>query len=182
MSYESNVYSPSDKIEIEETLRGQASAIICVDICGIIIMVIASIAAISISGGNFVGIAIVIFIWLAMGGILFWSYFYIRGSGKVRKFIITDEYISIQIPDKTTFTVNLSDFNTIEMRRRTTGYKYTKKVYYIFTFTGANYSNGYQIQSQKDFSRKAVKKFRRHLEEFSPRKGIQFSYRKGRKK
>jgi len=182
MSYDSNSFGPSDKIEIEETLRGQAKAIICVDICGIIIMAIASIAAISISGGNIIGIAIVIFIWLAMGGIILWSYFYIRGSGMVRKFIITDDYISIQIPDKTTFTVNLSDFNTIEMRRRTTGVKYTKKVYYIFTFTGPNYSNSYQIQSQKDFSRKAIKKFRSQLEEFSARKGIQFSFRKGRKK
>ncbi len=77
MSYESNVYDPSNKVKIEETLRGQATAIICVDICGIIIMEIASIAAISISGGSIVGVAIVIFIWLAMAGIIFWSYLYI---------------------------------------------------------------------------------------------------------
>ena len=75
MSYESNIYDPSDKIEIEETLKGQATGIICIDICGVILMTIATIAAISISEGSIVGIAIVIFIWLAMAGIIFWSYF-----------------------------------------------------------------------------------------------------------
>ena len=181
MSYESNVYDPSNKTEIEETLKGQATGIICVDICAIILFIIVSIAIIIISEGNIIGIVIIIFIWLAMAGIIFWSYSYIRGSGKIRKFIIADDYISIQVPDNPPFTVNLSDFNTIEMRRITTGVKYTKKVYYIFTFTGPNYSNAYQIQSQKHFSRKAIKKFRRQLEEFSARKGLQYSFRKGRR-
>ena len=181
MSYESNIYGPSDKIEIEETLKGQATSIICVDICAVILFTIVSIATFIISEGNIIGIAIIIVIWLAIAGIGLWSYRYIRGSGKIRRFIITNDYISIQVPDHPPFTVNLSDFNTIETRRITTGVKYTKKSFYIFTFTGPSYSNGYQIESQKDFSRKAIKKFRIQLEEFSARKGIQYSFRKGRR-
>ncbi|MFX1571654.1 MAG: hypothetical protein ACFFB0_02815 [Promethearchaeota archaeon] len=181
MSYEPNIYDPSDKIEIEETLRGQATGIICVDVCAVILFIVVSIATIIISEGSIIGIVIVIFIWIAMTGIGLWSYHYIRGSGKIRKFIITNDYISIQVPDNPPFTVNVSDFNTIETRRIITGYKYTKKAFYIFTFTGPNYSNSHQIQSQKDFSRKAIKKFRRELEDFSARKGLNYSFRKGRR-
>jgi len=180
MSYESDVNNPSDQIEIKETMKGQATGIICVDICAIILFTIVSIATFIISEGNIIGVIIVIFIWLAIAGLILWSYRYIRGSGKIRKFMITDAFISIQKPDVRPFRVNVSDFNSIEVRRRITGVKYTKKAFYKFTFTGPNYSSSYEIESQKDFSRKAIKKFREKLEEFSSRKGIQYSFRKRR--
>ena len=178
MSYESNVNIPSNEIEIEETLKGQARGIICCDICSVIIFAIVSIAIISGVGLNVITVLLVIFVWGAVGGIFLFSYRYIKGSGKIRRFIATNDYISIEIPDRPPYRVNLRDFNSIEVVRRTIGYKYTKKSYYNFIFSGANYSSEYEIESQKDFSRKAIKKFREQLEEFSAKRGRQYSFRK----
>ena len=112
-----------DKIEIAETLRKQAAGLICLNIFVIILMIISTIAIFGIAGSEIGSIA-GIFIWLIIVGLFYCSYSYVRGSGEIRKFIIRNDYISVERSGYTVFTVNLSDFNEIEVQNKVPPIKY----------------------------------------------------------
>jgi len=172
----------SNTIEIKETLKTSFYLGICCLIFTIIITVIIFIASINIAGMwspfltayllvFFLPIVIILTIWLA---------FYSRRSKKIRSFTMTDEFITIQVPNKPLFKVKLTDFNTFEVSRERTRDVFTRSstTRYTFTFRGEGFTEDYVIKSQTDFSRKAIIEIREKLQQFSAAKGKQYIYNK----
>ena len=168
----------SNIIEIKEVLRTSFYLGICCLVFTIIIMVIISIATISITGG-YSGYYLAIFLPI-IAILIIWLVYSSKRSKKFRRFTMSDEFIIIQVPNKPLFKVNLSDFDTIEVRRNTSADVFTsgRTTRYTFTFRGNGFTDAYIIKSQSDFSRKAIIEIREKLEEFSGIKGKQYIYKK----
>jgi len=166
-----------DIFEIRETLlKTIIFSILCVS-CFIFIMVLANIAIfveVGVSQG-FIGMFI---IWPLTILLILWITYYLRGGTKVRRFVISNEFILIQIPNRAIFQISWSDFKTIEIVRRSTWdlVTDTQTRYYNFNFKGDTLHKSFEIEGGREFSGKPLKKIRAKLEELANNKGIEYNY------
>jgi len=174
-------YSPEDFVIIEHLKGSLYGSIICIAVF-IGFMILVSVAIVS----QYQGQAILPFliIWPIVIGFLFWTSRYLRGLSKIRMFIITDEYIEIVVPHKPDFKVNWSEFDSIEITKRESmatvptgkGIIFGPRfVYFTLIFKGMSYEQNYEFESGKDFKSKTRKKILIALEEFTKRKGKDFT-------
>ena len=166
-----------DIFEIKETLhKAIIFSIICVS-CFIFIMILANIA-IFIQIGVLQGIIGMAIIWPLTIFLILWITCYLSGGTKVRRFVISNDYILIHIPNRASFQIYWSDFKSIEIVRRATVdlISNTQTRFYNLNFKGDNSLKSFEIESGREFSRKAIKQIRAKLEELANSKGIDYTY------
>ncbi len=179
--FELKEYGPEDFVIIEHLKASLYSSILCIAIF-IGFMILISAALIS----QYLVQAIIPFliIWPIVIGFMVWATRYLRGLSKIRKFIITDDYIEIVVPHKTNFKVNWSDFDSIEITKRESittvpttdavilGPRF---VYFTLIFKGMSYEQNYEFESGKDFKVRTKKKIIAALEKYAKEKGKNFT-------
>ena len=162
--------------EVKETLKKTiVSSIICVSIY-VFIMILANIAIFIQIGmvQGFIGMAI---IWPITLILIIWITCYLSGGSKGRRFVISNEFILIEIPKRELFQILWTSFNSIEIHRRTTvDLTDATTTYYNLNFKLGDTVNPFEIESGREFSKKALKQIRVKLEEISNKKGVKFTY------
>lgn len=165
-----------DIFEIKETFKKTViSSITCISIF-IILMVILNVAMFTQGGFTqaFIGMAI---IWPLTIILMFWIRYYLRGASKSRRFVISNDLILIEIPNRELFQILWSRFNSIEIHLRTTlDLNDATTTYYNLDFKMGDTVNSFEIESGREFSKKAIKQIRAKLEDFSNKKGIKYTY------
>ncbi len=166
-----------DVFEIKETLhKAIIFSVVCVSLF-IFLMIVANIGIFVEVGlvQGFIGMAI---IWPLTILLILWIAYYLRGGTRVRRFVISDDSIIIQIPFRDLFQISWSDFRSIEIVRRATWdmVSNTQTRFYNFIFKRDNVLKSFEIESGREFSRKALKQIRAKLEELANNKGIEYTY------
>ncbi|MFX0023538.1 MAG: hypothetical protein ACFE9S_14525 [Candidatus Hermodarchaeota archaeon] len=166
-----------DVFEIKETLHKVITfSIVCVSLF-IFLMIVANIGIFVEVGviQGFIGMAI---IWPLTIFLILWIAVYLRGGTRVRRFVISDDSIIIQIPFRDLFQISWSDFRSIEIVRRATWdmVSNTQTRFYNFIFKEDNVLKSFEIESGREFSRKALKQIRAKLEVLANIKGIEYTY------
>jgi hypothetical protein len=173
-------YSPNDFVVIEHLKGSLYGSLICISIF-VGFMILVSIAVISEVGAP--GIIALLIIWPLVLGFMWWASVYLRGLSKIRKFVITDQYIEIIIPLKPYFKKNWSDFDSIEITKREsmttipTGDTIIlgpRFVYFTLIFKGVNQEVSFEFESGKDFKVRTKKKILTALQHFAEKKGKAF--------
>ncbi len=171
--FELKEYSPGDFVIMEHLKGSLYGSIACLTIF-IAFMILVTVAVSSQYGIQ--AIIPLIIIWPIVIGFMFWASRYLRGLSKIRKFIITGEYIEIIVPHKPYFRVNWSEFDAIEVQKRDhqTWAVLPGKViigprfiYFKLIFKGSNFTESYEFESGKDFKRRSRKEILIALEEFA---------------
>ncbi|MFX0135994.1 MAG: zinc-ribbon domain-containing protein [Candidatus Hodarchaeota archaeon] len=174
-------YSAEDFVIIEHLKGSLYGSIICIAIF-VGFMILVTYAVISELGVQ--AIIALLIIWPIVIGFMFWATRYLRGLSKIRKFIITDDYIEIIVPHKPHFRVNWSDFDSIEItKRESMGTLPTpdgiilgpRFVYFTLIFRGTNYEQNFEFESGKDFKVRTKKKILTALEQYATKKGKDFT-------
>jgi len=123
-----------------------------------------------------------------MVGLMIYIGLKMKGGGKERRFTMDGEAITFDTPNKPTFTINASDFNTIEVSRTTRKdildevmwyvkpSASSKTVFYKFHFLEA--AKSYIVASQRDYSKKGLRKIREALEKFCIENGKTYIFNK----
>ncbi len=166
-----------DAFEIKETLKKAIIfSIVCVSFF-FFLMIVANIGIFVQVGviQGFIGMAI---IWPLTIVLILWIAYYLRGGTRVRRFVISKDYILIQIPNRDLFQISWSEFKSIEIIRRATwdAISNTQTRFYNLNFKGDNVLKSFEIESGREFSRKALKQIRAKLEELAMNKGIDYIY------
>ncbi len=104
-----------------------------------------------------------------------------RGGRQVRSFLIDQNTITFKVPKKPIFTVKNKSFDTLEVSRLSKEdfldfFSSTYTSYYKFHFLEA--AKSFIVQSQKDYSRKGLKKIRAALEQFCQAHGKTYIFKK----
>jgi len=171
--FEFKEYDPGDFVIIEH-LKGSLYGSIACLVIFIAFMILITIAIPSQVGAQ--AIIPLIIIWPIVVGFLVWASRYLRGLSKIRKFVITSNYIEIIVPHKPYFRVNWSEFDAIEIQKREhqswavvpgrviIGPRF---IYFKIIFKGINFFQSYEFESGKDFKRKSRKEILIALEEFA---------------
>ncbi len=174
-------YSAEDFVIIEHLKGSLYGSIVCLSIF-IGFMILVTYAVISELGVQ--AIIALLIIWPIVLLFMAWAVIYLRGLSKIRKFIITDEYIEINVPHKPYFRVNWSDFDSIEITKRESmatipttdriilGPRF---VYFTLIFKGMSYEQNYEFESGKDFKVRTKKKILTALEQYAKKKGKNFT-------
>ncbi len=97
----------------------------------------------------------------------------VPSAGKIRRFIVTEEKIIIDLPNKPIFQVGWFEFDNIEIKRKITGYRQYKRTFYTFYFLGEG-SQSIVLESGIDF-KKIHKEIIPPLKELALSKGKEFS-------
>ena len=143
----------SGQVEITESVKGLRFALIPILIIFLSIMIFASISILIIIGGLIAFFALII-IWIIIGlFIIPISKIVLRGTSKLRKFIISDNFIQILVPPKPIFQVSWSDFDLIELKIHSLRSKKSVKMYELI-FIGEDFQQSFKILYGKDFYRK----------------------------
>jgi len=189
-----NVEEEPGKFEIKETMKGSFYGLICCLVFCVILLVVVSIAVPSIMGSSsspFAGFGTIILVvfWILMVGMIIYIVFKMRGGGKMRRFEIDEETITFEVPNKPTFTINGSDFNTLEVSKASrqdildfamelniTRSWHSQTTNYKFHFLEA--AKNYIVESQRDYSKKALRKIRDALEQFCRERGKTYIFKK----
>ena len=187
-----NIEEEPGKFEIKETMKGTFYSLICCLVFCVILLVIVSIAIPSMmdtSSSPFAGMGTLILVgfWIVMVGMMIYIGIKMKGGGKERSFAVDGETISFETPNKPTFKINASDFNTLEVSRVTRRdivdsvledlfFRRSRTIYYRFHFLEA--TKNYIVESQRDYSKKALKKIRTALEQFCLERGKTYIFKK----
>ena len=118
----------SGQVEITESVKGLRFALIPILIIFLSIMIFASIGMLITVGGLNVYLALLI-IWIIIGLFVIPIFNALRGTSKLRKFVISDNFIEILIPPKPLFHVNWSDFDLIELKIHSRPNKKSIRIY-----------------------------------------------------
>ncbi len=171
--FELKEYNPGDFVIIEHLKGSLYGSIACLTIF-IAFMILVTVAIGSQYGTQ--AIIPLIIIWPIVIGFMFWASIYLRGLSKIRKFVITAEYIEIIVPHKPYFRVNWSELDSIEVRKRShqtwaalpgriiIGPRF---VYFKLIFEGTNFTQSYEFESGKDFKRSSRKEILIALDEYA---------------
>ena len=190
-----NIEEEPSKFEIKETMKGTFYSLICCLIFCVILLVIVSIAIPSIMGSSsspFAGFGTLILVgfWIVMVGLMIYIGLKMKGGGKERSFSMDGVTIAFNTPNKPPFTIKTSDFNTLEVsriKRRDVldealwivhAHFSSKTVFYKFHFLEA--AKNYIVASQRDYSKKALKKIRTALERFCQENNKMYIFKKTR--
>jgi len=186
-----NIEEEPGKFEIKETMKGTFYSLICCMVFCVILLIVVSIAIImGTSSSPFAGMGTLILVgfWIVMIGMMIYIGLHMKGGGKERSFSIDGETIAFNTPNKSTFSINASDFNTLEVsriRRRDVldealwivkSSLSSKTVFYKFHFLEA--AKNYVVASQRDYSKKALNKIRTALEQFCQENGKTYIFKK----
>ena len=176
-------------IEIKETMKRTFYSSICCMVFAVAFMILVTVMVFTLAKTEFqstMGILILVIFWIIVIGIGIWVFFKIRGGKKERKFLIDKESILFETPNKPTFKIKTSEFNTIEVTRLTKqdlmdtmlsgSGMHSRTIHYKFHFLEA--AKVYIIESQKDYSAKALKKIMTALEQFCQERGKTYTFKK----
>ncbi|MBN1802762.1 MAG: zinc ribbon domain-containing protein [Candidatus Lokiarchaeota archaeon] len=164
-------------LDIRETLiKAIVTSIGCLTFF-IVLMIVVNVAIFA-EVDIFKGLIITLIIWSLTSLLILWIVLYLRGGTKERRFVISDEEIVMQIPNRSNFRISWSAFNAIEIFRRTTwnAVSDTQTRYYEFNFKGNSFPESFVIESGRDFSRKAIKKIKFKMAELADKKGFDYNY------
>ena len=168
----------SDKFEVEENLKGSFYCGHCCSSCFVGFMLFISI-------GFFLrpppGLDLAMFplvlliIWPIVILFVVWVGFLLRGTRKTRTFTISNQIISINVPTKKPFQIQWSEFDNLEVKKRTTTGVIldTTTVYYTLVFEGQG-KREFKIESGKDFKKRTIKRILAALEDFSNKMNKQY--------
>lgn len=172
----------SKYFEIFENLKGSLiGSIICLAIFVAFMVLVSFIIGVEYPGKALIPLLI---IWPIIILFLIWAQCYLRGLGKMRRFIITDKYIDIMVPHKPHFRINWDDFDEIEITKResmamvpsTQGLIFGPRfVYFTLIFRGKDPDISYEFESGKDFKVRSRKKILEALKEYTTQKGKGFT-------
>ena len=175
----SNIEEKPGVMEIKETFKGTFYTSICCVIFCVILLVITTIVVLDIVGPSGIGVILIVVFWILIVGLMIYIGLKMRGGSKVRIFAIDDEKITFETPNKPTFKINASDFNTLEVSRVSRkdildvaldlNFRHSRTINYRFHFLEA--AKSYIVESQRDYSKKALKKIRTALEQFCLERG-----------
>jgi len=101
------------------------------------------------------GIGGILVLLITAGAIFFLVVFLLSltpHATKVRSFIVTQDKIEINTPNKPFFQISWAEFDTINIKRRTTGYRQYKRVFYTFNFLGKE-RQSIVLESNTDFKK-----------------------------
>jgi hypothetical protein len=188
-----NIEEEPGKFEIKETMKGSFYGLICCLVFCVILLVIVSIAIPSMMGSSsspFAGFGTIILVgfWIVMVGLMIYIGLKMRGGGKERRFAMDGKKITFDTPNKPTFTINTSDFNTIEVSRTTRKDVLDEAMWYVnaslssntvfYKFHFLEATKSFILASQRDYSKKALKKIRAALEQFCQENGKTYIFNK----
>jgi len=171
----------SIKFEVVETLKRELRCGITGMIILVLFMIMVSVGVVSEIPDKAV-IALII-IWSIVLGVIGGFIYYMRGFSKIRSFIITDQYIEINVPHKPYFRVNWSEFDSIEITKRETSTAVPstegvilgpKFLYFNLIFSGEGFKQSYEFESGKDFKVSSRKKILIALEQHAKEKNKNF--------
>ncbi|MFX0033857.1 MAG: hypothetical protein ACFFGP_09275 [Promethearchaeota archaeon] len=167
-------FSEANKFEIKEHLKGSLyGSIVCIVIFIAFMIMITIILPIQAGLIALIPMAIG---WVLTIGFLFWARKYLKGLSKFRRFTITDKFIEIVVPHKPYFRIDWSEFDSIEIRKRSSqliiptsqslilGPRF---VYFNLVFAREDTTKNYEFESGKDFKVKSRKKLVYALEEWA---------------
>ena len=130
--------------------------------------------------GSFITIILSLFLILIM---LLYFINWVNNSAKLRKFSISEDIIEITLPHVSRFHKYWSEFDKIEITKRTSqtgailpgtiiiGPRF---VYFNLIFTGKDFKQAYEFESGKDFKRSSRKKLVFALEEYAEKKNKEY--------
>lgn len=99
--------------------------------------------------GGFNAIMVISIIWILTGLFTFCVYsVLLKGTSKLRKFIINEEFIQILVPPKPIFQVNWIEIDRIEVSKQPN----TKFFIIELKFIGKNYNKSFHILGGRDFN------------------------------
>jgi len=99
--------------------------------------------------GGFNAILVISIIWIITGLFTFCLYsLLLKGTSKIRKFIINEEFIQISVPPKPIFQVNWIEIDRIEVSKQPN----TKFFIIELKFIGKNYNKSFHILGGRDFN------------------------------
>ena len=105
-----------------------------------------------------------------------------RHARKPRIFTLSDKTIEINIPNKSIFQIGWDEFDTLQIKKRTTGgINYTRK-FYDLIFTGERGQRIFNLERWKDFTNKTSDQIRDLLGEYAIRLNKEYIYGKKKKK
>ncbi|MFX1419338.1 MAG: zinc-ribbon domain-containing protein [Promethearchaeota archaeon] len=179
--FELKQYKPGDFVIIEN-LKGSLYASLACIFVFIGFMILVSYAVVTELGLQ--SIIALLIIWPIVLIFLFWASRYLRGLTQNRKFIITDDFIEIIVPNKPYFKINWSDFDFIEITKREsmttiptsdTVILGPRFVYFTLIFKGPSYEQSYEFESGKDFKSRTRKKILTALQQYAEKQGKNFT-------
>lgn len=157
-------------LDIADTLESiQTFGIYCVSCVSIFLIIMTFFGFVEWGAQGFIMLIIVVVAIIFM-------FLFIKSltpsASKVRRFIITDEKIEIDVPNKPPFQTSWSEFDTIEINRIIRGYAETQRTFYTFNFIG-KHTKSILLEGNKDF-KKIYKRIIPPLEEIALSKGKKF--------
>lgn len=144
-------------IQITESVKAGKNSLVILILFILGFWIYVSIAIIIVLGGNLALLAVII-IWIIMGSFIYGIYRrFIKGTSELRKFIITDIYIKINVPPRPIFHVDWIDIDKIELKlkpfKRIPSDYSTKYIYiHELNFIGKDYNQTFQILGGRDFN------------------------------
>jgi hypothetical protein len=146
-------------VEITESVKGAKNVLVILIIFILGFWIYVTTALIIVMGGLIV-ILVVIIIWIILGLFIYVIYrSFLKGTSKLRKFIVTDSYIEIEIPPRPIFHVDWIGIDKIELKL--TPFKRIPSEYgssYIYTnllnFIGKDFHQSFEILGGRDFGKK----------------------------
>ncbi|MFW9943099.1 MAG: hypothetical protein ACFFFT_18825 [Candidatus Thorarchaeota archaeon] len=161
---------PQRLLDIADTLESvQTFGIYCVSCVSIFLIIMTFFGFIEFGAGGFIMLIIVVVVIIFM---LFYVKRLTPSASKVRRFIVTDDKIEIDVPHKPYFQINWSEFESIEINRILRGYAETTRTFYTFNFIGKN-GKSILLEGGKDF-KNIYKRIIPPLEEIALSKGKRF--------
>jgi hypothetical protein len=110
--------------------------------------------------GGYIVLLVVIIIWIILGLFIYVIYrSFLKGTSKLRKFIVTDSYIEIEIPPRPIFHVDWIGIDKIELKlkpfKRIPSEYGTSYIYiHELNFIGKDFHQTFEILGGRDFGKK----------------------------
>lgn len=162
---------PQKLLDISQTLKStQIFGICCVSWLAMLLIIFTIFSFIEWGAG---GVLVLLIGALAIFFMAVFVKSLAPSAGKIRSFIVTDEKIEICVPNKPIFQIGWSEFDSIEIERKITGYRQYKRTFYAFNFLGKG-SESIVLESGADF-KKIHKEIIPPLKEIVLSKGKEFS-------
>ena len=173
-----------NQIQIVDTFEKTRKSVIWVSIIvGIILSLIAIALAIIWGDGLNVNVLFgVSIIWIPVLLCILMYAIYYRGARKPRIFTLSDKTIEINIPNKPIFQIGWDEFDTLQIKKRTTGGYHTTYKFFDLFFTGEGYHRTFNLERYRDFTNKSSKRIRDLLGEYAIRLNKEYIYGKKKKK
>ena len=173
-----------NQIQIVDTFEKTRKSVIWIClIVGVILSLIAIALAITWGDGLNVNVLLgVSIIWIPVLLCMLMYAIKYRGARTPRIFTISDKIININIPRKPIIQIGWDEFDTLQIKKRTTGGSHYTRKFFDLIFTGEGADRIINLERFEDFTDKTCKRIRDLLGEYAIRLNKEYIYGKKRKK